>query len=70
MKNQSFSTSFVPMTINAQVQLPDQKMPTPVTLTPLQNGQVKFEFPDMSEDIKNKARNVSLTEFNNFMLKL
>lgn len=47
------------------------KATTPITtLTPLQNGQVKFEFPEMSEDAKSKARQTSLTEFNNFLRKL
>ena len=39
-------------------------------VTPLQSAQVKFEFPDMSDEAKSKARQTSLTEFNNFLRKL
>ena len=39
-------------------------------ITPLQAAQVKFEFPDMSDEAKSKARQTSLTEFNNFLRKL
>lgn len=39
-------------------------------ITPLQSAQVKFEFPDMSDEAKSKARQTSLTEFNNFLRKL
>lgn len=50
---------------------PSGKQGTPVvTLTPLQNGQVKFEFPEMSEAEKTKARQSSLTEFTKFLGKL
>ena len=49
-------------------------VPSPITAppenTPLETPQVKFEFPDMSEDAKTKARQTSLTEFNNFLRKL